>query len=224
MTLPNVHITSTDPLGLASAGVINLKSITPSTPRSYHEVLLSSGKYKADALKVLKPLDQFEIVYELLDTASLTLSFGVAVNTNYIITAASCACGPDKYPLVTVTAIKPTAINMLKASSDGVTLVCAGGFGIVNKWGATATSAFISSNCSVSMQTLDAMDETSGDFLVGGLYYFGWKQEMSFEAYGVITAPAGSHATPNKPATPKESAEGWQVYPASFWKYLSPAA
>jgi hypothetical protein len=222
--MPSVHITSTDPLGLGTAGVINVKSITPSTPRSYAEVLLSSGKYKADALKVLKPLDQFEIVYELLDTASLVLSFGVAVNTSYIITAANCACGPDKYPLVTVTCIKPTAINMLKASTEGVTLTCVGGYGIVNKWGATSTGAFVSSNASISMQTLDAMDETSGDFLVGGLYYFGYKQEMSFEAYGAITAPAGAHATPNKPATPKETAEGWQIFPASFWKYMSPAA
>jgi hypothetical protein len=221
--MPSVHITSTDPLGLGSAGVINVKSITPSTPRSYSEVLLSSGKYKANALKVLKPLEQWEIVYELLDTASLTLAFGVAVNTSYIITAGNCVCGPDKYPLATVTCIKPTNINMLKTSSAGATLVCLGGHGIVNKWGATAADAFISSNSSVSMQTLDSMDETSGDFLVGGLYYFGYKQEMSFEAYGAITAPAGAHATPNKPTTPKESAEGWQIYPASFWKYLDPA-
>jgi hypothetical protein len=222
--MPSVHITSTDPLGLGSDGVINVKSITPSTPRSYSEVLLSSGKYKADALKVLKPLEQFEIVFELLDTASLVLPFGIAVNTDYIITGASCACGPDKYPLVTVTCIKPTNITMLKASSAGVTLTCVGGFGIVNKWGATAAEAFISSNCSVTMTALDSMDETSGDFLVGGLYYFGFKQEMSFEAYGAITAPAGAHASPNAPTTPKETAEGWQIYPASFWQYLDPAA
>lgn len=220
--MPNVHITATDPLGLASAGVINLKSITPTTPRSYVEILLSSGKYSAAAVKKIKPLEQFDIVYELLDTASLTVAFGVAVNTNFLISSFSCASGPEKYPEVTISCIKPSSATLIKAYSGSVSLTAVGGFGIVNKWDATAASAMISSQCSVSMQSLDAMDETTGDFLLGGIYRFGFKQECQVEAYGAITIPAGAHAKPNEPSTPKQTAEGWQTYQGSWWKYLDP--
>lgn len=218
------HITSTDPLGLATAGVINLKSITPSTPRNYLEAVNPGGRSIANAIKVLRPLIQYDIVYELLDTASLVLPFGVAVNTNFLLTSASCNSAPEKYPEVTVSCIRPSAANMIKAYSGGVAVVltCVGGMGIVNKFGATSTAAFISSQASVSMKNLDAVDEVSGDFLVGGIYRYGFKLECQMEAYGEITIPVAAHATPNKPATPKETAEGWQIYPASFWKYLDP--
>lgn len=219
----NAHLTVTDPLGLASAGVINFVGYTPSTPRSYLEVDAPSGKPLAAAVKLLKPLDQFEIEYDLLDTASLVVPFGVAVNTNYLITAASCDCGPDKYPRVALTCIKPSAAAMIKAYTGSITLTFVGGMGIVNKFGATSTGAFISSKCSVSMKSLEAMHETSGDFLTGSIYRFGFKQELSYEAYEAIVAPAGAHGSPNIPATPKQSPDGWQIYSASFWKYLDPA-
>lgn len=218
----NAHISTSDPLSLASAGVINLVDLTPSTPRSFHEVLLSNGKYKSAALKTLKPLDQWEITYELLDTASLVIPLGVAVNVSYLVTALSCSCAPDKYPEVKVTVIKPSNANKIKAYGSAISYTFTGGFGIVNKFGATSTNAFISSSLSISMQSLEAMEETTGDFLEGGLYKFGFKEETSFEAYAAITY-AAAHATPNKPTTPKETRDGWQVYPASFWKYLDPA-
>lgn len=220
--MANVHITSADPLDFADAGVINLRKITPSTPRSYLEVLGSDGKYLADALKVLNPLEQYDIVYDLLDTADLDVVLGIAVNTNYLITAVSCSCGPKKYPELSISCIKPSNANMIKAYGTGITVNFVGGMGIVNKWGATSASSFISSQMSVSMQSLDADNETSGDFLEGGIYRFGFKQEMSFEAYATIVAPTGAHASPNHPTTPIESAEGWQIYPASFWQYLDP--
>jgi hypothetical protein len=221
--MSTAHITSTDPLGLASAGIINLKSITPSTPRGYVEVLLADGKYSPTALKVIRPLEQWDIVYELLDTASLVLNFGVAFNTAFLLTAASCTCGPEAYPQVTVTAIKPSSAGMIKAGTSK-SLTCAGGFGIVNKWGATSALSFISSSCSISMQAIDAMHESTGDFLVDGLYRYGFKQECQAEAYAAIVAPVASHAFPNAPATPKETAEGLQVYSASWWTYLDPYA
>lgn len=221
--MPNVHITSADPLGLASAGVIDLESITPSTPRSFVEMLLASGKYSASAVKAIKPLDQFDIVYNLMDTASLTVAFGVAVNTNFLITSFSCSSGPEKYPQVKLTAIKPSNAAMIKAYASAISLTAVGGFGIVNKWGATAAAAMISSECSISMQNLDAMDETSGDFMTAGIYRFGFKQECQVEAYGAITMPT-HHGAPNAPTTPKQSAAGWQSYMASWWKYMDPAA
>jgi hypothetical protein len=220
--MPTPHISTTDPLGLADAGVVNLISITPSQSKTFAEVLESAGKYIAAAIKTTQPLDQFECVYELLDDADVDVVLGVAFNTSYLVTAVSCSCGPDKYPQLTVTAIKPSSAGMIKANGAGITLNFVGGFGIVNKFGATAASAFISSQSSVSMQSLEAMDETSGDFLADGIYRFGFKEECSVEAYGVITAPTGATAIPNQPATPKESREGWQVYSASWWTYLDP--
>lgn len=221
--MPSVHITTADPLGLADPGVINLKSLTPSTPRSFLEVLGSDGKYIAEAIKTLNPLEQFDIVYELLDTASLEIPLGVAVNTNYLITSLSCSCGPKKYPEVSLTVIKPSNAAMIKAYSGAITLTFVGGMGIVNKFDATSTGSFISSQCSVSMQSLDADNETTGDFETDGIYRYGFKQEVSCEAYGAITIPGTAHASPNAPATPKETAEGWQIYAASFWTYLDPA-
>lgn len=221
MTLA-VHMTSTDPLDLAEAGVIDMISLTPSTPRNYVEPLLGTGKYYPAALKILKPLEQWDIIYRLYDTASLVLTFGAVIETNYLITAASVSCGPDKYPEATVTIIKPSAAAMIKAYASAITLTAVGGFGIVNKWGATSTASFISSQCSISSQALEAMNETSGDFETDGIYRFGFKQECSAEAYGTITIPVAAHASPNAPTTPKETAEGWQIYPASWWTYLDP--
>jgi hypothetical protein len=222
--MPSVHISSSDPLGKASAGVINLTSITPSTPRSFVEVLLSTGKYDISSLKTIKPLEQWDLTYELLDTASLSLSLGVAQNTSYLITALSCSCAPDKYPEVNVTIIKPSAANKIKANGSGVAVALVGGFGVVNKFGATSTAAFVSSQMSISLQTLEAMEETSGDFMQAGIYHFGFKQECQAEAYAAITIPAGAHAQTNAPTTPKETREGWQIYPAAWWTYLDATA
>jgi hypothetical protein len=221
--MPTPHISTTDPLGLAVAGEVNLVSITPSQSKSFAEILGPDGLYIAAALKTTKPLDQIECVYDLLDSASVDVVLGVAFNTSYLVTAVSCSCGPDKYPQLTVTAIKPSSAGMIKAYGTGITLNYVGGFGIVNKFGATAASAMISSQSSVSMQSLEAMDETSGDFLADGIYRFGFKEEASCEAYGAITTPTGAHAITNQPATAKESREGWQVYSASWWTYLDPA-
>jgi hypothetical protein len=52
--MPTAHISSDDPLDLADAGVINLVGLTPSTPRSYAEALLSEGKYLASALQIMR--------------------------------------------------------------------------------------------------------------------------------------------------------------------------
>ncbi len=219
--MPTAHITSSDPVDLAS-DAIELRSITPTTPRSYLEVLSSAGQYRADALKVLNPLEQWDLTYWLKDTASLVIPFGVALNTNYLVTAFSCSCGPKTYPVVNLSVIKPSAANLIKAYPNTVELTIVGGMGIVNKFGATSTESFISSQCSVSMQGLDADHETSGDFEVGGIYRFGFKQEVQVSAYAAITIPVGAHAYPNAPTTPTETAEGWQQFNASFWTYLDP--
>jgi len=222
MTL-GVHITSTDPLDYADPGVIELVSIKPSTPRSYAEAINSEGKALAAALQILKPLEQWDLVYRLHDTAALDVMFGVAVNTSYLVMAASLSCSPDKQPLLTITAIKPSNAAMIKANGTGFTFSVVGGFGIVNKHGATSTASFISSQASVSVQMLEAMHETTGDFETDGIYQFVPKLEAQVTAYAAITTPVGAHATPNAPTTPTETEDGWQVFEASFWTYLDPA-
>lgn len=222
--MPTPHISSDDPLDLAEAGVINLTGINWSQSKGYVEILSPAGLYLAAALKATKPLDQVQVDYELLANASLTVALGALINTDYLISAITCACGPDKYPAVSVTAIKPSAPGLVKEYGSAIDLTFAGGFGIVNKFGATSASAFVSSNCSISMQQLEAMHETSGDFLADSIYRYGFKQEVSCEAYGAIVIPVGAHASPNAPASPKETREGWQIYSASFWTYLDPAA
>lgn len=222
MTL-GVHITTADPLGYEAPGVIELVSIKESTPRSYGEVLNSAGKYLAAALKVLKPLEQWDMVYRLHDTASLAVVFGAAVNTNYMISSLSCSCGPDKKPELNISCIKPSSAAMIKAYASAISQTFVGGHGIVNKWGATSTASFISSQATVEMQNLEAMHETSGDFEADGIYRFGFKLACQLTAYGAITIPSGAHASPNAPVTPAQSEDGWQTYDASFWTYLDPA-
>ena len=74
------------------------------------------------------------------------------------------------------------------------------------------------------MQAIDAMDEVSGDFMVDGIYRYGFKQECQIEAYGAITVTVGATAIPNDPTTPKETAAGRQVYSKSWWTYLDAGA
>lgn len=222
--MPTAHITSSDPLDFADGSLIELRSIKPSTPRSYLEVLAANGQYRADALKVLAPLEQWDLTYWLYDQASLAVPFGVAVNTNYLITSFACQCGPRIYPSVTISCIKPSSAALIKAYANSVAVTVVGGLGVVNKFGATSTASFISSQASVEMQSLDAEHETSGDFEIGGIYRFGFKLSCQVQAYAAITIPGTAHASPNAPSTPEESAEGWQIYPASFWTYLDPVA
>lgn len=220
--MPTAHITSSDPVDLAVAGSVNLKKLTPSTPRGYLEVMAPSGKMIPSGVRVLNPLQQWEIEYELLDDASLTLVFGAAVNTDYLITAASVNCQPKKNPIVNITVIKPSSAGMIKAYAGTVELTLVGGEGIVNKFGATAAASFISSQATVSMQSLDADNETSGDFEADGIYRFNFKLDVTMEAYGAITIPAGADLVHNAPATPSEAPEDWQKYQASFSTYMDP--
>ena len=92
-----------------------------------------------------------------------------------------------------MTVVKPSAAAIIKSyTGAAVTFDMVGGFGIVNKFGMTAASAFISTSASISMSTAEAMDEISGDYLTDGLYHYGFKLEASGEAYGAVTIPANA--------------------------------
>jgi hypothetical protein len=220
----DVHVTSADPLGLGTldgSNGINVVAINGGPVRQFHEVLAGNGKYIGSAVKILKPIEEWTVDYELLDGASFSLAFGVLVNSSYLVTAFSASHGAENRPTVSVTAMKPSAANLIKAYAGGaVSVTLAGGFGIVEKWGATAAAAFLSAQCSISMQTLEGMDETSGDFMVGGIYHYGFKKEVSVEAYGAITVPAGSHYGESKK---RQGRDQIQIYSTPFWSYMDPA-
>lgn len=214
------HITTADPLGFASAGVINLVSMTPSQNSGVVEVLGPDGVFIAAAVKKTKPLDQLDNVYELLDTASLAVIFGAILATNYLPSTWSCNCGPEKYPEVALGVIKPSAAGLLKANAAPKTVTAVGGFGIVNKWGATSTKSFVSSQSTVEQLAIDVMDEASGDFAALGIYRYGFKQSCTVVAYGPITPPVGATVVTNGPTAPTEARDQMQTYTASWWTYL----
>jgi hypothetical protein len=220
--MPDVHIATADPLGIGTldgSTEINVTELSGGNVKEFHEVLAGNGRHIQAAVKELRPNEEWSIAYELLDGAAFSLAFGVPVNTDYLITSFSASCGPDSRPTVNVTAIKPSAAGKIKSYAGGgaITIAMSGGFGIVEKWGATSTGAFLSSSCNISMQTLEAMEETSGDFLDAGIYHYGFKKEVSVEAYAAITPPANSKVTD---APTRESREGWKVFASSFWLYM----
>ena len=218
--MPNFALQNADPLGLGSItdGPILVTDITGGPRKDYAEVLGGDARYIDSAVKELRPIEEWTISYELLTGASLTVPLGVPVNTNYLVTAVSGSSGPDAYPTASVTAIKPSNANKIKNYvGAAVTFDMVGGFGIVNKHGMTAASAFISTSASISMSTAEALEETSGDYLLGGIYHYGFKLEGSGEAYGAITIPANAKLTDSDT---RESREGWQTYSASWWSYV----
>lgn len=223
MALPNFAITVADPLGIGSldgSTAVNTVSVSGGPQKQYHEVLGGNGLYILSAVKILKPIENWDMEYELLDGGDLEVGFGDATNGDYLITAFSASCSPDARPTASITAIKPSASAKIKPYSEvgtPPTLTITGGFGIVEKWGATSTSAFVSSQGSVSMQTAEALDETSGDFLANGLLTWGFKQECQVEAYGPITVPEGKFTTDNPV---RRQRDGYETHSASFWSYL----
>lgn len=216
---PSFAIEIEDPLGIGTidgTSAINVANVSGGPKSDFHETMAGNGQYIAAAVKALKPVEEWTIDYELLDGAAFEIAFGVLVNSSYVVTSAQASTSAESRPTVSVTVLKPSAASKLKAYANAVTLEMAGGFGIVEKFGLTSVGAFVSTQASVAMQNAESMEETSGDYLTGGLYYFGFKQEVTAEAYGVITG-TGYNLT-EQPI--RRSKEGWRIYAASGWKYL----
>ncbi len=215
-----VHIITDDPLGIGvrNGGAINVTDIDGGPVSEFHEVLAGEGRFIEDAVKALRPTEEYNIDYELLDGAAFSIAFGIPVNTNYLVTSFAANCSADTRPTCSAGCVKPTLAAMIKSYALGaVSIDMSGGFGIVAKWGCAAADEFLSSSCSVSMQTIESMDETSGDYKSDGLYHYGFKQEVSVEAYGEITAPGTAHVTENKT---REGRNGAKIYRVSFWQYM----
>lgn len=208
-----------DPLGLAG-DEIQLVDVSGGPVKEYSESLGDSAKYVTNATKAIRPRDEGSCSYELFDDASLVLAFGVAVNTDYIITGASVSMSATGRPTVSVNWLKPSAIAKLKAYGSSISLTVGGGYGVVSLFGATLSGGEepISASVSIEMQTADAGLGTDADYIDGGLYYYGFKQTVSLQAYGVITIPAAGYETASNPGN--KSRDGWKVYSKDWYTYL----
>jgi|GEM_PF-5575154 len=211
---------SDDPLGLAG-GVIQLTDVQRNDLKDFFEALGDDAKYVTDAVAELRPREEGSCSYELFDTASLVAAFGVAVNTDYIITGLSYQASATTRPTVTLNWIKPSSISKLKAYGSAISETLAGGFGIVSKFGATIGSSAEPVSCSlnIEMQTADAGLGSDQDYIDSGLYYYGFKRSVSLQAYGVVSAPAAGYVTSQNDSG-TINREGWKVYSADWWEYL----
>ena len=222
MAMQFAHAHGDDPLGLATASDIILVSKSGGVRKEWVEVLSELGVYIKDAALTpfaIKPVDEFTIEYEVRK-ASLVIPLGVMVNTDYLVTAVSAKSDSSSYPTARVTVIKFSNANKLLATPSAPgSLTVVGGFGLVNKWGATVTGG-ISASTSVSMQMVEAMEETSGDYLQEGYCQYGFKQEITIESYTALTdenCGAATHVTSRDTATGRDKL---QTFSVSFFKYL----
>jgi hypothetical protein len=213
---------SDDPLGLASA-VIQLVDVTGGPVKDYSETLGDNAKWIAAANKVLRPREEGSCSYELLDTASLVVAFGAAVNTNYIITSMSASMSSTARPTVQVGWMKPSAIAKLKAYGTSMSVTIGGGFGVVSTLGCTIAgtpaAAAVSASLSIEMQTADAGLGSDADYIAAGLYYYGFKKVCQLTAYGAITLPAGGKSTAEETALGRD---GWKTFSKSWYEYMDP--
>lgn len=221
------HTHTDDPCKLATAGDIVLVSASGGIRRDFVEMLSEKGIYIPDAAVKTKPVEEFQIEYELRDS-TLTIPLGAYINSAYLMTALNVQSASDKYPTVSLTVVKFSATDKLLTASSAGTLSAssidiAGGFGLVNKFGATITRG-ISSTLSVSMQAAERLEETSGDYLAAGYVQYGFKQELSFESYSAIgsgetiTGIADANVTSRDKKTGRD---GWETHAASCFVYMA---
>jgi hypothetical protein len=221
------HVVSADPLGLGAVdGLIHLIGLRGGPKKDFHEVLGGAGKYRSDGIVELRPMESWQITYELLDGGDLTLAFGVAVATNYLIVGASVNCSDSDYPQVTVDVIKPSAAGKIAAYDGTIELEIVGGFGVVNKFGCTAAADFASSSCSIEMQSIDVQSEAAAagvsDFAAAGIYRYGFKRNVTVQARGALTLPVADAYVTEQAV--EESRAGVKLYNASFFEYMDPIA
>ncbi len=222
------HLHTDDPLGLATAGDIVLVNVSGGIRRDFVEMLSEKGIYVPAAAQAIKPVEEFQVEYELRSTA-LTVPLGQLVNGSYLVTALSAQSDSGKYPTVTVTVIKFSATNKLLTSvlaetvSSALSQDITGGFGLVNKYGVSGTIRGISSSMSISMQAAERMEETSGDYLQSGYVQYGFKREVTIESYtevgsgATVSGVSGAKVTARDTKTARD---GYKTFSVSYFEYL----
>lgn len=214
-------ISTGDPLGLGAIDgttPINVTDLSIGERVENLEAMAGNSKWIENAVIQMKPHDELSITYELLAGASFSVGLGVAINTDWLITALTANMSTDTYPTISITAMKPSAANKIKPYIIGaVSFSLLGGLGIRNTFGASSSDCFTSSSVSISMLEADILEDTSGDFCIAGIYRYGFKEEVSVEAYDTITIPSDAHKIDNDA---REGRDAWQTSAANFWTYL----
>lgn len=211
------HAHTDDPLGLATAGDIVLVDVSGGERKNYVEMLSELGVYIAAAAQAIRPVEEYQVQYELR-SSTLTIPLGALINTNYAVTGLQVGCGSEKYPSVSANIIKFSNANKYLAPvSVPSAIAITGGFGLVNKWGATVTGG-ISSTMSISMQSVDALEETSGDFLEDGYCQYGFKQDVTIESYNLVSSLGTGAKVTSRDA--KTGRNGLKTFSVQFFKYL----
>jgi hypothetical protein len=210
------HAHTDDPLGLATAATIILTDVRGGERNQFVEVFDATAAYLAAAAQAIKPIEEWQIDYEILATGSLVVALGSLVNIDYLVTGLSANSRSDGYPTASLTAIKLSSAAKFVATGTG-SITVTGGFGLVNKLEATFSKG-ISSSLSLSMQTAEALEETSGDYLDEGYTLYGMKKECQVEAYDAITIPVAGKQTASDLANSGRTAWGTQT--ASWFEYI----
>jgi hypothetical protein len=202
-----------DPLGLADGSNIIVVSIDGGDRLDYVTSSNEAGRPFAPA--AVKARQEGTVVYEVR-ASSLAVPFGAAVNTNYMVTGLSVAQSPTAYVQVTVNWVKPSSAGMIYAF-ESHTETITGGVGIRNLYGATIASPNCALSCSMSLsvEQLEALTTLGDDYCANGLVTFGYRREVTLEAYGAITIPSGGYYTAK--AAPKKSRDGWDTHSAAWF-------
>lgn len=209
------HAHTDDPLGLATASGIILKNLETGEAQEYVEAKSTAGYWIVAAAQAIKPRSVHRMTYEVLSGSTLTIPLGAIVNTSYFITEFSVTQNSGANVIANVTAVEPSDPAKF-AAYETESYDITGGFGIKNKFGATAADCFITCNMTVNMEMTEAMHETSGDYCDGGISMHGFKENYSMEAYGAITIATGGKYT----AKPVKSGNAEHtIYSVEYFKY-----
>lgn len=200
-------VAADDLLGLATNDDIVLNDTNGGPVNQFVEGVNHDAAWIDSAAQIVRPIEQYTNSYTLY-SSSLVLSLGALVNTDYIITGCQAGSTNEGYPTVSVTFVKLSNVNKFLVTETGTETI-AGGFGLVNKFGATFAQG-ISSRMSLSMKTADALEPTSGDFSEGGYTVFGFKRSIELESFDALVYAAGHVESSGT----RKSAEGWDIL---FW-------
>lgn len=181
-----------DPLGLATASNIVLTDVNEELVKQLVDVLSEQSVPIAASAKLVRGIWTLRTSYELVDD-TITLPLGVNVGEDgYRISAIQAQCSEEGYPTVNVTSVKPEAGTFGDTPGTYGSLTVAGGYGVVELFGATCTQPQ-SSSCSISSQ--QAIASVGGVIQTAGLVLFAYRKECSLEGFSDVTIPAGGKDT-----------------------------
>lgn len=210
------HAAADDPLGLATDDGIVLVDVNEVLNQSIVDVLDHSGVLLtgSGAVVPIEGIYTLTCQYELQKTGGISVALNSDIGTTYRVFGINANCSSRTFPTVSVTALKPGAgsfATVLAAGSCSVAI--AGGFGVVNLWGATCASP-ISSSLSISAQQASAISGTTGVILTAGLAVFGWRKDCTLE--GFVAPTLALSGVYESASSEKTSRDGFQIFSKSW--------